>query len=181
MHSASKIFQREIENLMKSVAFAKTWSDDILMIFSKNDEEQLKTSATVLKITWKNRLKLKLKKMYIYTTWITCLDYEVNEEGICLLLEKVGFIKNASPPQNVSQLKCSLDWVTKRFFIVHLHKQRQAEAAKNQTKAKQHSEAELWLFESYSLSSFILSSKNSRSILKNVQKISASILMKLYD
>ena len=32
--------------------------------------------------------------------------------------------------------------------------------AKNQAKAKQHSEAELLLFENYSLSSFMLSSKN---------------------
>ena len=41
---------------------------------------------------------------------------------------------------------------------------------KNQAKAKQHPEAELFLFENYSLLSSKLSSKNSRDILKNIQK-----------
>ena len=38
--------------------------------------------------------------------------------------------------------------------------------AKNQAKAKQHSEADLLLFENYSLSSFTLSSKNNRRYSK---------------
>ena len=53
--------------------------------------------------------------------------------------------------------------------------------AKNQAKAKQHPHAERLLFENYSLFSSTLSSKKIGDILKNVQKISASVLMKLYD
>ena len=42
--------------------------------------------------------------------------------------------------------------------------------AKNQAKAKQHSQAELLLFQNYSLCSSTLSFKNNRHILKNAQK-----------
>ena len=52
---------------------------------------------------------------------------------------------------------------------------------KNQLEAKQHTEAELLLFETYSLSSSTLSSKNNRRHPKNVQKTSTSISISLYD
>ena len=48
-------------------------------------------------------------------------------------------------------------------------------------KAKQHPEAELLLFENYSLSSSTLSPKNNRRYSKNVQKTNASVLMTLLD
>ena len=51
--------------------------------------------------------------------------------------------------------------------------------AKNQAKAKQHPEAELLLFENYSLLSSKLSSKNSRRYSKKYTKTSASVLMRL--
>ena len=47
--------------------------------------------------------------------------------------------------------------------------------AKNQANTKQHLEAKLLLFENYSLSSSTLSSKIIRDILKDAQKVSASI------
>ena len=43
-------------------------------------------------------------------------------------------------------------------------------AAKNQTKAKQHPEPELWLFENYSLSSSTLSCKSNRWSFKKCTK-----------
>ena len=49
---------------------------------------------------------------------------------------------------------------------------------KIQTKAKQHSEAEILLFENYSLSSSMLSSKNNRRHSKNT---SLPVLMRLYN
>ena len=51
--------------------------------------------------------------------------------------------------------------------------------AKNQAKAKQHTEAELLLFENYSLLSSKLSSKNSRRYSKKYTKASASVLIRL--
>ena len=48
---------------------------------------------------------------------------------------------------------------------------------KNQVKAKKRTKTELLLFENYLHSS----SKIVRDILKNIQKLSASVLMRLYD
>ena len=50
---------------------------------------------------------------------------------------------------------------------------------KNQANAKQHTEAELLLFENYLLLSSNLSPKNSRGYSKKYAKTSASVLMRL--
>ena len=39
---------------------------------------------------------------------VTYLGYEVNKEGVRPLPEKVEFIENVSPPQNVTELKLFL-------------------------------------------------------------------------
>ena len=68
------------------------------------------------------------------------------------------------------------------FYKQHFYKQRQAEIGKKKpAKANQHPEAKLSLFEIYSLSSSRYHTKMSGDILKNVQKISLSVLMTLYD
>ena len=56
--------------------------------------------------------------MYFYATRITYLRYRVNKDGTCLLLEKVDFVKNASPPQNVSELKSFLGLIN--YYHRHL-------------------------------------------------------------
>ena len=52
------------------------------------------------------------------------------------------------------------------FYKQHLHKQRQAELAKNQANAKQHPDAKLLLYENHSHSSSTLSPKNNRTYSK---------------
>ena len=67
-----------------------------------------------------------------------------------------------------------------RFFISNTFiSNARLKLAKNQAKAKQHPEAELLLFENYSLLSSKLSSKNSRRYSKKYTKTSASVLMRL--
>ena len=51
--------------------------------------------------------------------------------------------------------------------------------AKNQAKAQQHLEAELWLSENYSLCSCTLSSKNNRKYSKKYAETSVSLLIGL--
>ena len=63
---------------------------------------------------------------------------------------------------------------------VFFYKQRQAEISRKSSKTKQHPEAELLLFENYSLSSSTLSFKNNRGYLKSVEKFCASVLMRFY-
>ena len=54
--------------------------------------------------------------------------------------------------------------------------------AKNQANAKQHPEAELWLFENYSNSSSTLLSKNDMTYSKKISKrTSVSVFLRLYD
>ena len=78
-------------------SFVKIQSD--IFLSGKNHEEHLKTLETALKIISNNGLKLKLKKYKFIQLEVTYLGYQVNKDGICLLLEKVDFIKKASPPK----------------------------------------------------------------------------------
>ena len=66
------------------------------------------------------------------------------------------------------------------FFF--LFRNTKLKLAKNQAKAKQPPEAELLLFENYSLSSSMLSSKtNLRYSIKCAKNICVSVLTRLYD
>ena len=76
---------------------------------------------------------------------------------------------------------CDLKLLHAFFYKQHFYKQCQAENDKIQVKAQQHPEAELFLFENYSLSSRKLSFKDNGSYSKNIQKTSASVLMRLND
>ena len=61
--------------------------------------------------------------------------------------------------------------ITTSFFISNTFTSNASlKLAKNQAKAKQHPDAELLLFENYSLSTPTLSSKNKMRFSKNVQK-----------
>ena len=54
--------------------------------------------------------------------------------------------------------------------------------AKNQANAKQHPEAELWLFGNYSYSLSTLLSKSDRTYSKKISKrTSVSVFLRLYD
>ena len=69
------------------------------------------------------------------------------------------------------------------FFISNtLISNTRLKLAKNQANAEQHPEAELLLFENYSHSSVMLSSKLSRTYSKKISKrINVSVFMRLYD
>ena len=70
-----------------------------------------------------------------------------------------------------------------RFVIGNTFVSNDMKSTENQTKAKQHSEAELLLFKNYSHSSSTLSSKNNRrfSSKKYTKTTASSVLMRLYD
>ena len=121
IHFAPGMFQREIEDFLKSVPFVKIRPEDIL-ISGKNDEEHLKTLETVLEIISSNGLKLNLKKCMFMQPEVTyfgnSIIYRVNKHGIFLLPEKVDFSKNVSPLQNVSELKSFLGLIN--YYHRHL-------------------------------------------------------------
>ena len=64
VHSASGIFQRELENrliCLVSIPFVKVRSDDIL-VSSKNNQDHFDNLKQVLKVIKANGLRLRLKK-----------------------------------------------------------------------------------------------------------------------
>ena len=110
VNSVSGIFQREIENLLKSVPFVKVRSEHILLL-GKNNEEHLKTLDSVLRIILENGLKLKLQKCVFMQPEATYLGYRINKDGIFPLPEKIDFIKNAKSPKSVTELKSYLELI----------------------------------------------------------------------
>ena len=61
VHSASGIFQRELESRLASIPFVKVQSDDIL-VSARSYTEHFETLERVLKVIHDNGLHLKLKK-----------------------------------------------------------------------------------------------------------------------
>ena len=78
----------------------------------------------------------------------------------------------------------TISYFNTRFFYIKntFYKQHDAEITKNQAKAKQHSEAELLLFENCSFLHSCYHPKLIWNILKNMQKARRlSVLIRLYD
>ena len=104
IHSASGIFQREMEKCLDKILFLKVWSDDIL-ISGRNDVEYLENLKSVLSVLKSNDLRLKLRKCVFLQPKVTYLGFRINKDGVLLLPEKVEMIKNAQVPKNVTELK----------------------------------------------------------------------------
>ena len=77
MHSASGIFQRELESRLASIAFAKVRSDDIL-VSGRNNTEHFETLERVLKVIHNNGLCLKLKKCVFLQDEVVYLGFKIN-------------------------------------------------------------------------------------------------------
>ena len=84
---ASGIFQREIENLLKSLIFVKVRSN-VMLVSGKNNEEHLKTLEFALQISFENELKLKLQKCVFMQPEVTYLGHRVNKDDSFPLPEK---------------------------------------------------------------------------------------------
>ena len=107
VHSASGIFQRELENRLVSIPFVKVRSDDIL-VSGKNDQDHFDNLKQVLKVIKANGLQLRLKKCAFMQNEVIYLGYQINEDGIFPVKEKIDAIKSAKEPTNVSELKSFL-------------------------------------------------------------------------
>ena len=103
VHSASGIFQRELESRLAS----KVRSDDIL-VSGRNDTEHFETLERVLKVIHDNGFRLKLKKCAFLQDEVVYLGFKINKNGIYPVKEKTEAMKNAKEPTNVSELKSFL-------------------------------------------------------------------------
>ena len=107
VHSASGIFQRELENRLAAIPFVKVRSDDIL-ISGKNDKEHFENMSKVLEIIKVDGLRLKLNKCAFMQDEVIYLGYKINKDGIFPVKEKIEAIKSAKKPTYVSELKSLL-------------------------------------------------------------------------
>ena len=93
MHSASGIFQRELESRLASIPYVKVWSDDIL-VSGRNDTKHFETLERVLKVVNDNGLRL-IKKCIFFQDEVVYLGFKINKNGIYPVKEKIEAIKNA--------------------------------------------------------------------------------------
>ena len=128
VHSASGIFQRELENrliCLVSIPFVKVRSDDIL-VSSKNNQDHFDNLKQVLKVIKANGLRLRLKKCNFMQNEVIYLGYKINMDSIFLVKEKIDAIKSTKEPTNVSELKSFLGLL----YYYHRHFQNFADTLK---------------------------------------------------
>ena len=104
VHSASGIFQRELENRLASIPFVKVRSDDIL-VSGKNDIEHFSNLKRVLKVISDNGLRLKLNKCVFMEPEVIYLGFRINKYGVSPVPEKLDGIKNAKEPTKCNRIE----------------------------------------------------------------------------
>ena len=117
VHSASGIFQREIEKRICHVPCTMVRVDDIL-VSGRDDVEHLKNLSSVLKVLFECGLKLKKEKCVFLAPEVTYLGFKISKDGVTPVKEKVEPLLKASPPSDVSQLKSFLGMVN--YYHRHL-------------------------------------------------------------
>ena len=94
VHSASGIFQRELENRLAIIPYVKVRSDNIL-ISGENDIEHFNNLRKVLKIIYDNGLRLKLQKCVFMQGEVVYLGLKINKDGVFPVEEKIVAIKKS--------------------------------------------------------------------------------------
>ena len=107
INSASAIFQRHSESLMKGLERVLVFSDDIF-ISGRTKSEFLDKLRQVLSILENAGLRLNRDKCQWCLKEITYLGYRVTADGIYPTNEKIKAILNAPPPKNITQLQAFL-------------------------------------------------------------------------
>ena len=108
--SASGIFQRVMEDLLKDIPNVLVWIDDILLS-GKNDEEHLKTLETVLQKLEMSGLRLNRNKCFFMEPEVTYLGQQINKHGVSPVRENVKAISDAPAPRTVSELRSYLGMI----------------------------------------------------------------------
>ena len=117
VHSASSIFQRDMERLLWKVTFTKVRVDDIL-VSGRNDEEHRQSLNIVLMILSDNGLRSKLKKCVFMSPETEYLGFTISKNGVSPKKDKVEAIQNAPIPTNTTQIKSFLGMIN--YYHKHL-------------------------------------------------------------
>ena len=117
INSASGIFQRYTENLMKGLDRVLVFSDDILLS-GVTKEDFLSTLNKVLTRIKNAGVRLNKEKCNWCMTEITYLGYRINAAGISPTNDKVKAIIEAPVPTNITELQAYLGLINfYRSFI----------------------------------------------------------------
>ena len=95
LHSATGIFQREMDNWLQHIPCTKVRVDDIL-ISGKDDSDHLANLTAVLKIIDDSGLHLKRGKCTFMAEEVTYLGFKINKHGRAPLAERAEAIKGSS-------------------------------------------------------------------------------------
>ena len=107
VHSATGIFQREMDKHLAGIPCVKVRVDDIL-VTGKNDIEHLNNLGRVIQKLSEAGLTVKPSKCYFLQDEVTYCGYRVRKEGVRPLLENVEAVQKAPEPTNVSELRSYL-------------------------------------------------------------------------
>ncbi len=107
VHSATGIFQREIERVLKGISKVWVRVDDIL-VTGKDDIEHLLNVIKVLDALLDAGLTVNMKKCEILKSEVVFCGYRVSKEGVRPMLKNVEAVCNAPEPKNASELKSYL-------------------------------------------------------------------------
>ena len=107
VHSATGIFQCEMDKRLAGIPCVKVRVDDIL-VTGKNDIEHLNNLGSVIQKLSEAGLTVKPSKCYFLQDEVTYCGYRARKEGVRPLLENVEAVQKAPEPTNVSELRSYL-------------------------------------------------------------------------
>ena len=111
IHSATGIFQREMDQRMSRIPFVKARVDDIL-ISGRNDEEHMANLRSVLVKLSESGLTVKMSKCSFLQDEVTYCGYIISKGGVRPMPENVEAVRDAPAPTCIKELKSFLGMVT---------------------------------------------------------------------
>ncbi|KAI5742739.1 hypothetical protein M8J77_010808 [Diaphorina citri] len=105
--SASFIFQKKIDELLRNCRNVRSFIDDVFII-GDSVEDCYKNTVEVFKILNENNVKVNINKCHFFQTEIKALGHIVSHNSIKPEPRKCDAIKNAPTPKNVTELKSYL-------------------------------------------------------------------------
>ena len=110
IHSATGIFQREMDKRLRHIPFVIVRVDEIL-VSGRNDAEHLHNLKVVLSVLKEAGLTVKLPKCSFLQPQVTYCGYVVSEEGVKPMPENVEAVFNAPTPTNVTEVRSFMGMV----------------------------------------------------------------------
>ena len=120
MSGSPDIFQEKMSDLMRTLEFARTYIDDLLIITSGTFDDHLKKLHVVLGRLQKAGLRINATKSNFYRHDIEYLGYVLTREGIRPQPEKVQAILALREPTSVKELRKFLGTLKTTYGYVRI-------------------------------------------------------------